>query len=346
MTYAPRRAGDRYRCRSDGPSNPDLDSNPDFDPDPDMDPNGVDAPQAPERLRAAKLLAFDVELLAWMRRRTPPPIESGSGSGEWAQPHRLVGFDEAGRGALAGPVVVGCVCFGSSPLVVGRTTGAVPSLTLIPAAWSLIDRLIGLDDSKKLSPSRRTSLYERIIDPAASFGSAWAAGSATAAEIDAMGIVGACRLAAARAWRGLQRTLAGAATTTEPHLGAGGDHPGLGFGLVFDRNLSLPGLQAAEYPRSDPGTTRQLGLLEEQVPSCRRNGPPSVWCTRGDGRSFHVAAASVIAKVTRDRIMKRLAVSFPEYGWESNMGYGTQRHRETLCRLGATPQHRRLFRGT
>jgi len=64
----------------------------------------------------------------------------------------------------------------------------------------------------------------------------------------------------------------------------------------------------------------------------------------GDGRSLSVAAASIIAKVTRDRIMAGLAQTHPGYGWQSNQGYGTAQHRAALARLGVTPHHRRSFR--
>ena len=64
----------------------------------------------------------------------------------------------------------------------------------------------------------------------------------------------------------------------------------------------------------------------------------------GDGISLSIAAASIIAKVTRDRMMKALAESFPGYGWERNVGYPTAEHRAALRRLGLTPHHRRTFR--
>lgn len=63
----------------------------------------------------------------------------------------------------------------------------------------------------------------------------------------------------------------------------------------------------------------------------------------GDGLSLSIAAASVVAKVTRDRLMLRLAEDFPGYGWDTNMGYGTAEHRAALLRLGPTPHHRRSF---
>lgn len=64
---------------------------------------------------------------------------------------------------------------------------------------------------------------------------------------------------------------------------------------------------------------------------------------KGDGRSFSIAAASIIAKVTRDKIMKELANFYPYYGWETNAGYGTKAHQEGLAHYGVTPHHRRSF---
>jgi len=65
---------------------------------------------------------------------------------------------------------------------------------------------------------------------------------------------------------------------------------------------------------------------------------------KGDGRSLSIAAASIIAKVARDRIMGDLAIEFPGYGWEKNAGYGTKQHLEALRALGVTPHHRRSFK--
>jgi ribonuclease HII len=64
---------------------------------------------------------------------------------------------------------------------------------------------------------------------------------------------------------------------------------------------------------------------------------------KGDGKSLSIAAASVIAKVTRDRLMTGLAGQHPGYGWETNMGYGTAKHQAGLARLGVTQHHRRSF---
>lgn len=64
---------------------------------------------------------------------------------------------------------------------------------------------------------------------------------------------------------------------------------------------------------------------------------------KGDGLSLSIAAASIIAKVTRDRMMAKLAQEFPGYGWERNKGYGTREHARALKQLGPTPHHRRSF---
>ncbi len=63
----------------------------------------------------------------------------------------------------------------------------------------------------------------------------------------------------------------------------------------------------------------------------------------GDGKSLSIAAASILAKVTRDRIMTELAKKYPHYGWEKNAGYGTKAHQEGLAQYGITPEHRRSY---
>ena len=65
---------------------------------------------------------------------------------------------------------------------------------------------------------------------------------------------------------------------------------------------------------------------------------------KGDSRSKSIAAASIIAKVTRDRIMAELAQEFPHYGWESNVGYPSQQHRDAINEHGITPHHRKTFK--
>lgn len=70
---------------------------------------------------------------------------------------------------------------------------------------------------------------------------------------------------------------------------------------------------------------------------------PTQCLVGGDGKSLSIAAASIVAKVLRDRIMERLAPRYPGYGWDANAGYPTARHRTALRKLGPTPHHRQTF---
>jgi len=88
-------------------------------------------------------------------------------------------------------------------------------------------------------------------------------------------------------------------------------------------------------------TTPDLALVDGNV-------APNLPCAvktvvKGDALSFSIAAASVVAKVTRDRIMRALAQRYPGYGWETNVGYSTAEHFAGIHRLGVTPHHRRSF---
>ena len=210
--------------------------------------------------------------------------------------HTLVGgMDEVGRGALAGPVSVGLAIVGAA------TPDAFPR---------------GLADSKQLSPARR----EALVEPCR----AWLVDSAVAhaqpEEIDALGIVGALRLAGARA---LAR------------VGGRGHAPGI---VILDGSadwLSRPDedlLTALGPAGSGPGAPRQA--LPEIPPVRTQVG--------ADARCAVVAAASVLAKVERDALMTGLAD--PGYDWASNKGYATPSHVAGLERLGACDQHRRSWR--
>lgn len=88
------------------------------------------------------------------------------------------------------------------------------------------------------------------------------------------------------------------------------------------------------------GTDPELLLVDGQgLPDLPEHRP----LVGGDRRSRTVACASIVAKVIRDRLMKRLSPRYPEYGWASNKGYHTPQHVEALTRLGPTPHHRRTF---
>jgi len=100
--------------------------------------------------------------------------------------------------------------------------------------------------------------------------------------------------------------------------------------------------RAAAALRDGAGWSPDGALVDgRQVPplACRARA-----VVGGDGRSLSIAAASIIAKVVRDREMAALAARHPGYGWERNRGYGTAEHRAALARLGVTPHHRRSFR--
>lgn len=176
----------------------------------------------------------------------------------------VAGMDEVGRGPLAGPVVTACVVMPEEPVL----------------AW--------VDDSKKLSESRREKVYEEIMSHALYVG----IGEVSPDEIDEINILEATRKA--------MRTAASA----------------------------VP----ADIFLIDAVT--KLGLNGREVP-----------IIKGDATSYSIAAASIVAKVTRDRLMIVLDRQYPEYGFARNKGYGTKEHIDALKRSGPCPVHRRSFIG-
>ncbi|MXX88981.1 MAG: ribonuclease HII [Boseongicola sp. SB0677_bin_26] len=90
------------------------------------------------------------------------------------------------------------------------------------------------------------------------------------------------------------------------------------------------------------GTPCHVLVDGKVVPGCL--GCEATALVKGDAWSLSIAAASIMAKVTRDRIMEDLAREYPGYGWERNAGYPTKAHREALADLGVTPHHRRSFK--
>jgi ribonuclease HII len=175
----------------------------------------------------------------------------------------VAGLDEAGRGALFGPVFAAAV-------------------VLDPEK-----QIRGLDDSKQLEPERREVLAQRIRERALS----WAVAAADAFEIDHVNILQAARLAMRRAVEKL---------------------PAPCDCLLVDAvsvDLDLP----------------QKALIH------------------GDARCFSIAAASILAKVARDRALEAWDLVFPGYGFKDNKGYGTPEHLAALERLGPTTIHRFSF---
>ncbi|MBR0130339.1 MAG: ribonuclease HII [Firmicutes bacterium] len=185
--------------------------------------------------------------------------------GLWAVgKNHIAGVDEVGRGPLAGPVVTAAV--------------------ILPKDFTLL----GVDDSKKLSPKKRDELFDQIKEAAV----CWATGRREPQRIDEINILEATKEAMRDAIMALE---------VRP------DH------VLIDAVR----LQSIDIP--------QTSIIH------------------GDALSVSIAAASIIAKVTRDREMERMAVLYPGYAFESNKGYGTKAHYEGLAALGPCPIHRKTF---
>lgn len=120
----------------------------------------------------------------------------------------------------------------------------------------------------------------------------------------------------------------------------------LGVGIasvdeIDEMNILQATFLAMRRAVSDLACTVDLALVDG-------NQNPGLACqvrtiVKGDSRSLSIAAASIVAKVTRDRMMAKLAAEFPGYGWESNQGYGAPAHRHGLQVLGVTPHHRKSY---
>ena len=178
----------------------------------------------------------------------------------------IAGVDEAGRGPLAGPVVSAAVI--------------LPASVEIP----------GIDDSKKLTPRKRSLLYRRIYDDAVAVG---------------IGIVGPARI----------------------------DRINILQASLLSMRMSVACLK----PRPDCLLIDGLYKIQSKLPQY-----PII---KGDSRSISIAAASVIAKVTRDRLMTLYDTIYPRYGFSSHKGYPTQAHKTKIRMLGSSPIHRKSFRG-
>ena len=196
----------------------------------------------------------------------------------------------------------------------------------------------------------------------------WALGSSTPGEIDAHGIVGALRLAGLRALaqvaaRGhlpdvvvldgsadwLSRPHEDLLTTLTGRPGAGNQVPGAGRAQVPGAGgaqaLGAGGLEDAGTGGLEDAGAREAGARdpgEYGAPLPPGLTPPVRTRVRADAHCAVVAAASVLAKVHRDGLMRQL--EDPGYGWASNKGYAARAHVEGLARLGASDQHRRSWR--
>jgi len=292
-------------------------------------------------LRVCELYAFDEQIRlgggVTDSGLTPPPKD---------KPLTIAGFDEAGRGALAGPVVVGCVHFDlasegttkgfsvAAGGVINTKRNITPPKGHLPdgietcgvglharRGTSILDFLAGIDDSKRVSVKKREALFPRITSV-----SDWGIGYAAPSEIDRVGIVPALTLAACRAYRAMR-------------------HP-VDL-LLLDRGLSLRERRtqgATLRPSVASGFTPDVEDCSVGLHARRSRTTAELAFTKGDSRSLHIAAASILAKVHRDRMMVKLNAQYPGYGLDSNKGYGTPVHLAALKRLGPSSIHRRSFR--
>ncbi len=199
----------------------------------------------------------------------------------------IIGVDEVGRGPLAGPVVACAVVLKNYE----------------------VD--LGLNDSKKLSKSKRESLFDHIKEQCLCY----AIGSASEAEIDELNILNANFLAMRRALSAIGVSGLDVTSSKIPVESKGFLTKETDWVIAIDGNLKIAGVP-----------------FEKQIP-----------IIKGDSRIVSISAASILAKVFRDRYMEDLAKKYPGYGFEMHAGYGTKKHLEAIRLLGFSDVHRKSF---
>ena len=187
----------------------------------------------------------------------------------------IAGIDEAGRGPLAGPVVVACV--------------VMPRDSMIE----------GVNDSKKVSEKKREKLYEEITNEALGC----VVGIISQEEIDKINILNATKEGLTLAIKNLEKDL-----------------------QEKNRDFQKPEI-----------------ILVDALTKIDTDHIPYRSIIKGDSKSYSIAAASIIAKVTRDRIMREWDEVYPVYGFEKHKGYGTAAHIAAIKEYGLCPLHRRSF---
>ena len=187
----------------------------------------------------------------------------------------IAGIDEAGRGPLAGPVVVACV--------------VMPKDSMIE----------GVNDSKKVSEKKREKLFEEITKEALGYG----IGIVSQEEIDKINILNATKEGLTLAIKELEKDL-----------------------QEKKRKFEKPEI-----------------ILVDALTKIDTDHIPYRSIIKGDSKSYSIAAASIIAKVTRDRIMRQWDEVYPMYGFEKHKGYGTANHISAIKEYGLCPLHRLSF---
>ena len=193
---------------------------------------------------------------------------------------------------------------------VGRGPLAGP-VVACAAVLKAPDIMPALNDSKKLTRPKREAMYQGVQDACECF----AVASASVEEIDRMNILEADFLAMRRALQA---------------LGMPGIHESEPEIPIFQKGM-LPA--ASKIQIAVDGNLKIHGIPEEmQIP-----------VVKGDGRIASISAASILAKVFRDRYMDDLEKKYPGYGFEKHAGYGTKAHLDAIRRQGMTPEHRKSF---
>ncbi len=220
---------------------------------------------------------------------------------------RLIGVDEAGRGALAGPVVAAAV-------LVERG--------FLESHWA---RKNGgrVNDSKQLDAGERDALMAGFEQLALQGKIHASPGAASVAEIEQLNILGATKLAMRRALEAIY----------PPSMFAQKHEPDL---------FSMPGGCDDAWPAPPRLEDASCRIIVDGLP-LKPFPYPHTGIVKGDARSLCIAMASIIAKVTRDRLMNELDACHPGYGFARHKGYGTEEHREAVLRLGRCPEHRDMF---
>lgn len=211
----------------------------------------------------------------------------------------LVGIDEAGRGALAGPVCAGAAAVSAR----------------LYASRKHVEFLAGLDDSKKLSEAAREDVYRRLEELKNAGFIDFEAAFASVGEIERVNILAATQLAMSRACAALNERL------------------GLG--------LRRAGAVATLFGESSVDSSLAEVLIDGKP--MKKFAYMHRAIVKGDAASLAVAAASIVAKVSRDRLMRGLAAKYPRFGFDLHKGYGTAAHLQALMLFGAQPVHRPSF---
>lgn len=217
----------------------------------------------------------------------------------------VVGIDEVGRGPLAGPVVA-CAAVLKSP-----------------------DALLTLNDSKKLSRPKREAMFDAVKDACACY----AIASASVEEIDEINILEADFLAMRRALQALGFPDLNE-TAPEIPIEVKGS-----FNAVMPDSLSPRTCSGAASPSCPDILIAVDGNLKIRGVPAEKQMP----IVKGDGRIASISAASILAKVFRDRYMDKLEELYPGYGFDKHAGYGTKAHLDAIRRQGFTPAHRKSF---